>query len=345
MEEETMIDHDSASEAENNKTDSMDPSVKEETASDDTVKKEICSDNSDNDFPEKRSAHKIRHYRTPLYIAACIFLIAIMLFAGKQCFFNTDINGTWGMTVKGMDGKDDMVFNLSFDDTEVRFQTGGTVYIGRLTKEDENGSRLTDENGNSMLMLNMNLNGKPFVFKFDYEFTGNAFTGRTLKLTDLSGMFYEPDTKDSDAEEVKKRKNNTEFVQRDNVTYYIWNFTPSVENYNIKTDKSFKADSKLIGSWLYKTEETAYPYTITFHKDGTFEQHSYETEIHGLYSVKDGVCTLRYTEIANAEREIILSYKTEDKILTLSQEYEGSTVMERKLTKTDSPYSYKSDIK
>lgn len=282
---------------------------------------------------------KTKKYHAPLYIAACIFLAAILFFAGKQCFFNTDLDGTWGMTVAGSDGKEDMHFNLSFQDTEVRFQTNGTVYLGRLTKEDENGSRLTDENGNSMIMINMNLNGTPFLFKFDYEFTGNVFTGRTLKLTDLSGMFYEPE-KNSDDEDVKKHKEKTGYIIEDDTVYYIWELAPSKENYRLSDNKDFKKDNKLTGSWLYKTEETAYPYTMTFNEDGTFEQLSYEVEIHGNYTAKDGEITLNWKELGNTERTTSVNYKVEGKTLTLSQD-----TMRSELKKTDDKYSFKTEIK
>ena len=62
------------------------------------------------------------------------------------------------------------------------------------------------------MSISMNLNGNPFVFKFNYFFSGNIITGRTLKLTDLSGMFLEPDNEKTDKEEVQKHKKNNEYI-------------------------------------------------------------------------------------------------------------------------------------
>lgn len=287
------------------------------------------------------AATKRKKYHAPLYIAACIFLAAILFFCVKQCFFNTDINGTWGFTVKRLSNNEDMTFNLSFEDSTARLQSCGTVYIGRLSIADENGAMLTDDEGNPLMSLNLNLGGKPFVYKFNYEFTGNVFTGRSLRLTDVSGLFYEADTKDSDPELVKKRKQNTEFVQKGDKTYYIWTLTPSAEDYNVKKPDSFKPDKQLTGSWLYKSEMTAFPYTISFNEDGTFEQHSYELEIYGTYSVKNGICTMNYMELGNTEREVQINYKLSGNKLTLSQEYEGTVINTSELTRTDDKYAFR----
>ncbi len=282
-----------------------------------------------------------RRYHAPLYIAACIFLAAIIFFCAKLCFFNTDLYGTWGFSVKTLDGSNDMVFNLSFEENTVRMQSGGTVYIGRLTTKEEDGSYMTDENGKPIIMLNMNLSSKPFVYKFNYEFEGNVFTGRKLKLTDLSGMFYEPDLKTNDSDEVKARKKNTGYIETDEKIYYVWTLSPSTENALPSKPKSFKADDKLVGTWLYKTEETAFPYTWTFYKDGMFEQNSHELELHGTYSVNNGTVSINWSGIGGNEQNVELKYKVENKKLTLSQGYEGTTIMERELTKTNDKFDFK----
>ncbi len=286
-----------------------------------------------------------RKYHAPLYIALIILLAAILFFLGKLCFFNTNIDGTWGMTIKGEGNNPDQTFNLSFDDSVARLQSAGTAFIGRLTIKDENGNYLKDEAGRSVLSISMNIQGNPYIFKFNYEFTGNAFTGRTLRLTDLSGMFLAPDSKSADKETLEKHKKANEYVERDNTVYYIWSFTPSVEDMGVKKDKNFKPDKKLVGSWLYKSDDNAYPHTMTFTEDGLFEQHYYEYETYGTYSVKDGVCTIKYIELGNDEKKFEINYKVEGDELTLTQEYEGTVLAEEKLKKTDDKYSFKSEIR
>ena len=284
-------------------------------------------------------------YRAPLYIAGCIMLAAVLVFGICACFFNTDIEGTWGIEVPTSEDNQTMKFNLSFDDNTVRLQSGGTVTIGRFSIAEENGGRLLDEDGNSLLMLYLNVDGNPLIYKFNYQFEGNFFTGRTLKLTDLTGMFLMPDTKDSSEEDVKRHKKITESEKRGDTTYYVWNFRPSTEEYKTEKTKNFKADSKLVGTWLYKSEDNGYPYTFTFTKDGKFEQYSYEQEIHGTYTVKDGVCVIHYYGTSDIERQIELSYTVKDKNLTLSQDNGEYGNVERELTKTNDKYAFESETK
>lgn len=316
--------------------------VTEQSAeSDDFSGSEETAEAEKEPVPEKKTKNRKNTYHAPLYIAACIFLAAVIFFGVKLIFFNTDITGTWGLSVKTLDGSDTMNFNLSFDDNTARLQSGGTVYIGRLTTKEDDGSYMKDDDGNPMIMMNMNLNSRPFVYKFNYEFEGNMITGRTLKLTDITGLFYVPDQKTDDSDESKKRKENTNYVERDDKVYYIWSLTPSQENAMPKKPDKFKADDKLLGSWLYKTEETAFPYTWTFYKDGTFEQNSNELELHGIYQLEGEKLTVSWSGIGGNEQKVELKYKAENNKLTLAQEYEGTVVMKRELKKTKDKYDFK----
>ena len=314
----------------------------EETAdnSDGISESEEATEAEKESVPEKGINSRRNKYHAPLYIATCIFLAAVIFFGVKLVFFNTDITGTWGLSVKTLDGSDTMKFNLSFDDNTARLQSGGTVYIGRLTTKEDDGSYLKDDNGNPMIMLNMNLNSRPFVYKFNYEFEGNIITGRTLKLTDITGLFYAPDQKTDNSDESKKRKKNTGYVERDDKVYYVWSLTPSQENAIPKKPDKFKVDDKLSGSWLYKTEETAFPYTWTFYKDGIFEQNSNELELHGIYQLDGDKLTVSWSGIGG-EQKVELKYKADNNKLTLAQEYEGTVVMERELKKTKDKYDFK----
>ena len=308
-------------------------------------KKISDENNSANNVYDSGKKQKTKKYHAPLYIAACIFLASILIFSSFLCFFNTDINGTWGLRIKGADGNKDLVFNLSFDDTVARLQSAGTVYIGRLSIKDENGEPLRDDSGNPLMSISMNLNGNPFVFKFNYFFSGNIITGRTLKLTDLSGMFLEPDNEKTDKEEVQKHKKNNEYIEKDKTVYYIWSLTPSVEKFDIKKEKNFKPDNKLLGSWLLKRDDDAYPYTLTFNKDGTFEQLAYEMEVYGVYTVDKGKLTLKFVQLGNNDSETTFDYSVDNKKLNLKQEYNGTALFNIELKKTNDKYSFKSEIK
>ena len=284
---------------------------------------------------EKPSKRR-KKYHAPLYIALITLLFGIMFFCGWQCFFNTNIDGTWGFTIKGEKSSDDIVCNLSFDDTQVRFQSSGTVYLGRLMIEDENGNALRDDKGDPVLSIIMNVNNQPSVFKFNYEFEGNMFTGRKLMLTDLSGMFP---TEDSD------KKNTKDYVKLDGKEYRIWTLTPSSEDIKITVPKDFKADDKLVGSWLYKSEESAEAFTWTFEKDGYFEHITYGIEVHGSYTVKDGVISIKFIQFGNSKNEIVVKYKLSGDKLTIYQENDGVKLMEQELKKVSDKNAFKSEIK
>lgn len=80
---------------------------------------------------------------------------------------------------------------------------------------------------------------------------------------------------------------------------------------------------------------------MNFSNDGTFCQLSHELEIYGTYSLKDNVCTLNWKEIGSNEKKSDLKYSVDNNKLTLSQEYEGVTIMSIELKKTKDKYDFK----
>lgn len=276
----------------------------------------------------KPAAVKIRHYRVPLIIAACIFLATVIFFCSWKCFFDTSIEGTWGIDINISDS-DDVNYNFTFDnDNMVRYQAGGQAAIGRYY--------FSSSEGKDIITVYLSSGSEQLTASFNYAFEGNVFTGRTLKLTDLSGFFFAPDTDASDESEVKAKKKITDSITEDGITYYCWNFTPSSEKFKVDKPKNFKADKELIGTWLYMADEEGYSYTFTFNDDGTFEQRNYQSEVHGKYTVSDGVCSVSYYSLGNVEMEGDLNYSVDGNKLTLgSQEFE----------KTNDKYAYQSEIK
>lgn len=288
----------------------------------------VKESNSDNPTNEKVKRKRV-YYRAPLIVAACIFLATLVAFGVWKCFFDTSIEGTWGIKIDSGDNSETVSFNLTFDDNKTaRFQSGGIVYIGRYEFAD-------DEEYGNVLNLYIPVYGQIQLYQFGYDFDGNIFTGRSIILTDLTGMFLSPDDNSTSEEEIERKKKATDSVDINGITYYKWNFTPSVEDYKISKSDDFKKDDKIIGSWLYKNDDIDYTYTMTFTEDGAFEQLAPDLEIHGTYTVKDGVCVTSFCPMGG---------------ITLSEQSLGCTVDGDKLTlesnefvKTDDKYAYQSE--
>ncbi len=302
--------------------------IPEEELTENENSKEGFVSDDDITLPAAAVQRKKVYYRGPLIIAACIFLAALVGFGVWKCFFDTSIDGTWGIDIPLGNDSEKVEFNLTFsDDKTARFHSGGVVYVGRYEFTDD------DEYGDVMNVY-IPVYGQVQLFRFNYEFGGNIFTGRKLKLTDLSGMFLSPDDNSSSEDEVKSKKKTTDSVDIDGTTYYKWNFTPGSEEYKVSKPDDFKKDEKIIGSWLYKNDEIGYAYTMTFNDDGTFEQLAPDLEIHGTYTVKDGVCYTKFYPVSNNLSEQSFSYTVDgDKFSFESNDF----------VRTNDKYAYKSE--
>ncbi len=286
------------------------------------------ADKTDGVLNENTAEKRVRHGRAPLITAAFIFLAALLFFCTWKCFFDTNINGTWEIEIVSSDNSEKVPFDLTFcGNKTVRFHSGGMVYVGRYDFSN-------DEGYGDVLNLYIPVYGQVQLFKFNYRFEGNFFSGRVLKLTDLSGMFLAPDDSSSKDDDVDGKKKITDSVDIDGTTYYRWDFSPAVEEYKLSKYKDFKKDKNIIGSWLYKNDEANYAYTMTFNDDGTFEQLAPELEIHGTYTVKDGVCYTKFYLISGVESEQEFEYKSDGKTFGF-EDYE--------FTKTNDKYAYLSE--
>lgn len=273
---------------------------------------------------------KVKRYRAPLIIAACIFFASVLFFGCWKCFFDTSILGTWGVEMISADGNNKLEYTLTFNnDKTVSLHSGGVSYTGRYYFVD-------NEDKGSVVSIYINNSGVPFVAAdFGYDFEGNIFTGRSLKLTDYSGMFFTPDTASSDQEQVKEKQKITASTEKDGVIYYIWDFRPSQEIFKTEAVKDAKTDKALLGSWIFREEDSDYSYTITFEEDGSFEQLSYDSDLRGTYSADGESCTLCLYDLSGEKNESSLSYEINGSKLTLNSV---------EFTKTDNKFAYQSDV-
>ena len=270
-----------------------------------------------------------KHYRAPLYIAASVFLGSALLFGGWKCFFDTTLDGSWGLQLKLPDSEEELNYNFTFDGNGgLKYHAGGQTTMGKYYAGMENGKPLL-----TVYLMNGN---DPYTAKFNYSFDGNIFSGRKLNLVDLSGFYFTADTAESDEKTVESKKNFTDSVTEDGVTYYKWTLVPAEPIIKQNKPENFTPDKEILGTWYYSADDASNSYTFTFNDDGTFEQYNSQNEIFGSYTVSDGKVDVSYFNIANLEMEGELKYSLNDGKLTI-----GS----HEFTKTDDKYAFKTEIK
>lgn len=311
---------------------------------------ELEEQNSDFVFDEKTKTEsnttvktkktKQRKIGTPLIIAACIFLAAVLFFGVWKCFFDTSIIGIWSVAIETVttdsetnkETKQTTSFTFDFDgEGNVALHRAGTTLMGRY-------SLVNDSDGSPKLnVLISNLGRQYITAEFDYVLSGNVFTGRTLRLTDRTGLFLVPD--DASASVTDEQKEKMELADStviDGYRYYILDFKTSEMTYKVEYYDDFKPDSKVTGSWLYKNGDSGYDYTYTFCEDGTFEMMSLEIYTKGSYKLDDGKIMVHYFDINGTEYEKPIDYSVDGNKMTFGN---------MEVTKTASKYDYKQEIK
>lgn len=304
----------------------------------------VCDEDSETELNTAVKTHtkktKKRKIGVPLIIAACIFLATILFFGAWKCFFDTSINGTWSVDIEtattdeetGEETKQTISYAFDFDGNGgLSLHRAGTTLLGRYYF-------VQDGDGNEKLKIAISNLGNLYISaEFDYQVCGNVFTGRTLRLTDRTGLFLAPEeNSDTLTEEQKARMKFADTTVIDGYRYYILSFKPSEINYEVEYYDDFKADKNLTGSWLYENGDSGYNYTYTFSDDGTFEMMSSEIYTKGSYKIDGENIMVRYFDINGSEYETPIEYSIDKDTMTFG----GMTV-----TKTDSKYDYELEIK
>ena len=289
-------------------TEITDEASKTEEEPEETVEEAVEEKSSDkNEQTPDTKPKKHKKVRAPIIIAACIFLCTVLGFAVWKCFFDTSILGSWTLTQDGTGNKLQSVGDptgLTFNNNnELLYTYGGITLIGKYyITENENKD---DTRVHIVLTKNGQMINNVY---FDYTLDGNVFSGRSLRLSN--------------------DYNGTEYTQ-------IYKNTALSQKVNMYKDN--KTDKTLVGSWLYKSEDEGYPYTLTFNSDGTMEQNSSELSLRGSYTAEGGKLKYKVVAAENKEQEYELTYKIKDNKLTLQDNFE--------LTKVSDKYAFKTGIK
>lgn len=235
------------------------------------------------EYAEKTNSKKKFPLQVPVIIAAVLVACVALAFLVFKCFFDTSIVGAWTMkndeaTADEASNEDNENLSYYVFDSEngCDFRIGTMTYSGTYTiSADEDGNNTVN-----MSILALNLNAT-----FNYEVSGNIFTGRKLELS--YGDDVDP----------------YEFVSAKLVVP------------EIKPDKDFKANDKIVGEWNYY--DGMYDDTYTFNSDGMVKVNQSDMLIiDGTYTVTDDKITVKY--YADDEYTTELSYTVDGDMMIIN---------------------------
>ncbi len=218
----------------------------------------------------------------PIIVAFCCLVVVLLGFLVYKCFFNTSIVGAWEIentSTSDEASADEAVSNyLSFDnDGTATFHIGTLKQVGTYTISDDEDSDDDSEEDTKSITINITnvLQGT-----LAYSVEGNAFTGRTLTLT------------------------NTYYDQSLELT------SASIKIPELEVSDDFEPNDKLTGSWE-ESDENDYIYYLTyeFRDDGTATINTADIQyIDCVYTYDDSTITLTYYAGEEISTELYYSF-------------------------------------
>ncbi len=267
-----------------------------------------------------------------LVTAFClVMLLAAGLFVWK-CFFDTSIIGSWELAFSIADH--DYSYILSFhDDKTVDYSYGGITYTGRYTV-------YSTDDAHTQVYLGLSYFGSDICpRRMDFEISGNAFSGRTLRLTDRSGMIFPYDNLESqNTSAVELKTSVADYFVEDGIRYYVHSFKQrgDFDPYGVGfTAEDYTTDPDLLGCWLYSDADYGIYYTFNFYEDGSYDWLSSEFIIRGNYSAADGECTYYAYASDKSSQDMHFEYTIKDDVLSMNT---GGQVITMK--RTSDKYDY-----
>ena len=234
------------------------------------------------DYEAPVAVKKKKLIQVPIIISMVILLVVVSSFFVYKSFFNTSIVGSW--IVKDTATADEA--SAGADNAQVSYYTfkeDGTASITIGSMSMVGTYSLVENAEDGTLSLDAYI---PSVMQgtFQFEISGNLFTGRTLVLTDTYyGQSYEFESAKLVIPELKPADD-------------------------------FKADEKLVGTWTYDDGMNKLSYE--FRKDGTASINQMDMlYAEGVYSLKENQIILKY--MAYEESEMIINYTYEENALII----------------------------
>lgn len=226
----------------------------------------------DYEAPVAVAVKKKRLIHAPIIISIVILLAVVASFFIYKGFFNTSVVGSW--TVKNTASADEAVQDTDAPKSYYTFKDNGeaSITIGSMSMVGTYSLTENQEDGTHAIEVYI-----PSVMQgaFQYEVSGNVFSGRTLVLTD---------------------------------TYYGQNYEFESANLvipELKPEDNFKANEKLVGTWTYDDGYNKLSYE--FRKDGTATINQMDMLFaEGVYSFTDEKIVIKY--MAYDESEMVINY-------------------------------------
>ncbi len=233
----------------------------------------------------EQTAKKKSFVQLPIIISLAIVVVVALGFLVFKMFFNTSIVGAWTVKVTATADEADSSDADDAAQSYYCFDNDGTasVYLGTM-KMVGTYTLDTSEEGTRTVTVSV-----PSALEgtFEYDVTGNAFTGRTLVLTD---SYY---------------GQSVDLVSTELVI-------PEIEPY-----EDFEPDEKLCETWVFNDSFYNSSVSYEFKEDGTFvfsESDAFYLE--GVYTYTDDTITLKYygTELTTTD----LSYQLVDSSIVIN---------------------------
>ena len=263
---------------------------------------------------------KKRLIQTPVIIAFALVCAVALGFFFFYLFFNNDVAGTWVYkypqpTQEEMMGlestideadRDYVDYYFDFQNTAAEMQEGSSiegakvakVTIGTLTYEGYYLTSATEEGSTLTVTVPNVMSGS-----FDYELSGNMFTGRELKLISP----YADQTQGGEGEFIFK-----------SATYSV----PKLER-----EGEFHKDDAIVGEWTYKNEVGEQ--TFVFEDDGSYSLKTMANNViqsqHGIYDCQNGQLTIYYQYLNDQAQTFKYTIAGNKLTLTMVMEFMGQT--------------------
>lgn len=234
---------------------------------------ETTDDTEETDTLEiQNTPKKKRLLQTPIIIAVVIVAVAAIALIVFKCFFDTSVVGSWAEIIETNESTSD---EAAAAEQYYIFEGDGKMLLktGTMTWVGSYEPSVTKDGEKQLTIM---INGSPSIF--GYEVKGNIFTGRTLTLS-------------------------TDYGQSVDLS------STSVKTPELKIDKDFKPNDKLIGTWTYDSGISQMSYT--FNKDGTVKVNQADMlYVDGTYTYTDNLIQVTY--YISSEVTMDLSYAVEE---------------------------------
>ena len=227
----------------------------------------------------------------PIIVAIIIVAVTAIVLLVFKCFFNQSVVGSWELDTSSTATADEATTSSNAE-SKIKeyfiFENDGKMIIKEDSMDLLGTYETTVAEGGTKQIICNTPSGQVI---FNYEVSGNVFTGRNLTLINSYNA---------------EDENNNGFTFK----------ASKVDIPQLEPDKDFKPNDKIVGSWKFDNGVTFQ--TLTFNDDGTAQYNQNDMLIvNGIYTYDDKTITLTYY-YSKEEVPMEMSYKIDDKGLMIN---------------------------